>query len=214
MVLMSPFAGQQWRRRYREQACGHREGESGTNGESSINIYTLSHIRQKKALVTRSYLTLCDPMDCSPPGSSVHGISQGKNTGVGSHSLLLGIFLIQGSRSPAWQADSLPSEPPGEAPIRRMAGEQLLYNSGSPLWCCEMTWRDGQGGGREGSYGGYGGRGCMYNYVQLTLLYGRNQHNIVQIKTTTANLSQIKPVFHSKLLATPHFVRSLKRPQL
>ena len=54
----------------------------------------------------------------------------------------------------------------------------------------------------------------MYNYVQLTLLYGRNQHNIVQIKTTTINLSQIKPVFHSKLLATPRFVRSLKSPQL
>ena len=27
-----------------------------------------------KALVTQSCLTLCDPMDCSPPGSSVHGI--------------------------------------------------------------------------------------------------------------------------------------------
>ena len=29
--------------------------------------------------------TLCDPMDCSPPGSSVH--SPGKNTGVGCHAL-------------------------------------------------------------------------------------------------------------------------------
>ena len=27
-------------------------------------------------LVTQLYLTLCDPVDCSPPGSSVHGISQ------------------------------------------------------------------------------------------------------------------------------------------
>ena len=26
--------------------------------------------------VSQSCLTLCDPMDCSPPGSSVHGISQ------------------------------------------------------------------------------------------------------------------------------------------
>ena len=24
------------------------------------------------------YLTLCDPMDCSPPGSSVHGILQAR----------------------------------------------------------------------------------------------------------------------------------------
>ena len=37
------------------------------------------------------------PMDCSPPGFSVHGNSPGKNTGVGCHSLLQGIFLIQGS---------------------------------------------------------------------------------------------------------------------
>ena len=29
-----------------------------------------------RVLVTQSCLTLCDPMDCSPPGSSVHGISQ------------------------------------------------------------------------------------------------------------------------------------------
>ena len=35
-------------------------------------------------LVTRSCLTLCDPMDCSPPGSSVHGDSLGENTGVGA----------------------------------------------------------------------------------------------------------------------------------
>ena len=28
--------------------------------------------------VTQSCLTLCDPMDCSPPGSSVHGISRGR----------------------------------------------------------------------------------------------------------------------------------------
>ena len=32
----------------------------------------------KKVLVTKSCLTLCDPMDCSSPGSSVHGISQAR----------------------------------------------------------------------------------------------------------------------------------------
>ena len=30
----------------------------------------------------------CDPMDCSLPGSSIHGDSLGKNTGVGGHALL------------------------------------------------------------------------------------------------------------------------------
>ena len=44
----------------------------------------------------QSCLTLCNPMDCSPPGSSIHGDSPGKNTGVGCHSLLQGIFPTQG----------------------------------------------------------------------------------------------------------------------
>ena len=33
-------------------------------------------------------LTLSDPMDCSPPGSSIHGIFQERVTGVGCHCLL------------------------------------------------------------------------------------------------------------------------------
>ena len=36
--------------------------------------------------------TLCDSIDCSPPGSSVHGDSPGENTRVVSHVLLQGIF--------------------------------------------------------------------------------------------------------------------------
>ena len=36
-------------------------------------------------------------MDCSLPDSSVHGESPGKNTGVGRHALLQGIFPTQGS---------------------------------------------------------------------------------------------------------------------
>ena len=47
--------------------------------------------------VTQSCLTLCHPLDCNPPGSSVHGDSPGKNTGVGCHALLHGIFPTQGS---------------------------------------------------------------------------------------------------------------------
>ena len=35
-------------------------------------------------------------MDCSPPGYSVLGDSPGKNTGVGCHALLQGIFLTEG----------------------------------------------------------------------------------------------------------------------
>ena len=50
-------------------------------------------------LVSQSNPTLCNPMDCSPPGSSVHGNSLGKNTGVGCHALIQGLFLTQGSNS-------------------------------------------------------------------------------------------------------------------
>ena len=49
-------------------------------------------------------------MDCSPSGSSVRGDSPGKNTGVGCHFLLQGIFLTQGSNPSLlyWQVDSVP----------------------------------------------------------------------------------------------------------
>ena len=57
-----------------------------------------------------------DPMDCSPPGSSVHGDSPGKNTGVGSHSLLQGIFLTRDQTLVSCIAESLPSESP-EKPL-------------------------------------------------------------------------------------------------
>ena len=45
--------------------------------------------------VAQSCPALCNCMDCSPPGSSVHGIFTRKNTGVGCHFLLQGIFPIQ-----------------------------------------------------------------------------------------------------------------------
>ena len=58
-------------------------------------------------------------MDCSLPDSSVHGDSPGKNTGVGCHALLQGIFPTKGSNPSLlcllhWQACSLPLVPPGK----------------------------------------------------------------------------------------------------
>ena len=46
-------------------------------------------------LVAQLCPTLCNPMGCSLPGSSVHGDFPGKNIGVGCHSLLQGIFPTQ-----------------------------------------------------------------------------------------------------------------------
>ena len=49
------------------------------------------------SLVAESRLILCDPMDYSPQGSSVHGNFPGKNAGVGCHFLLHRIFPIEGT---------------------------------------------------------------------------------------------------------------------
>ena len=46
-------------------------------------------------LVIQSYPTLCNLVDCSPPGSSVPGDSPGKNTRVDCHALFQGIFSTQ-----------------------------------------------------------------------------------------------------------------------
>ena len=50
-----------------------------------------------KVLAIQSCPTLCDPMDCNLPGSSVHGILLARILEwIASHSLLQGIFLTQG----------------------------------------------------------------------------------------------------------------------
>ena len=55
-------------------------------------------------------------MDCNLSGSSFHGDSPDKNTGVGCHTLLQGYFPNPGiePRSPTFQVDCLPAEPPGK----------------------------------------------------------------------------------------------------
>ena len=68
-----------------------------------------------QVLITQSFLILCDPLDCSPPDSTIHGILQAR---------ILEWVTIPFSedlpspeiepRCPALQADSLPSEPPGK----------------------------------------------------------------------------------------------------
>ena len=85
-------------------------------------------------LVAQSCPTLCNPLDCSPPGSSVHGDSPGKNTGVGCHSLLLGIFLTQESDLCLlcllhWQAGSLLLVPPGKPTFTKGIMSQI-HDSG------------------------------------------------------------------------------------
>jgi len=74
------------------------------------------------------------PWTTGLPGSSVHGDSPSKNTGVDCHALLQGIFPGIEPRSPALQADSLPSELPGK-PID-CVGEDLEERLCTVLFVC------------------------------------------------------------------------------
>ena len=110
--------------------CSLVWGQLGLSFGNSICSYTavITEKDKSKTFVIKPWVcakwlqscrTLCDPLDCSPPGSSVHGDSPGKNTGVGCHAVLQAIFPTQGSMSPALQADSLPlsngEKPPYQA---------------------------------------------------------------------------------------------------
>ena len=82
------------------------------NWEIKIDIYICLCIKQTKSEIAQSCLTLCNPMDCNLPGSSLHGMFQAR---------VLKWVAISFSRdlpnpgveprSPALQADALPSEP-------------------------------------------------------------------------------------------------------
>ena len=69
---------------------------------NKIENYKITRMETSKVssavlcLVAQLCPTLYDPTDYGPPGSSVHGNSPGKNTGVGCHTLLQGIFPTQG----------------------------------------------------------------------------------------------------------------------
>ena len=84
-------------------------------GEKGVNNQSMEDLCCCRCLVTKQSPTLSDPMDCSPPGSSVRGILS-KSTGVGCHVLLQGIFLTQGLNpcllSPALVGGFSTTEPP------------------------------------------------------------------------------------------------------
>ena len=65
-----------------------REVKSKGEKERSMCLCVCVHVCAcvctSARLVVQSCPTLCDPMDCSPPGPSVHGDSPSKNTGVGT----------------------------------------------------------------------------------------------------------------------------------
>ena len=58
--------------RLRDTGSGEK-GEDGTDGETSMETYTLLLLKSLQLC-----LTLCDPIDSSLPGSSIHGIFQAR----------------------------------------------------------------------------------------------------------------------------------------
>ena len=77
------------------------------------SLLSLPSAAAVKALVAQPCLTLCDPMDGSLPGSSVHGILQTRILEWVAMPSSRGFFPTQGL-SPSllhWQGDYLPSEP-------------------------------------------------------------------------------------------------------
>ena len=65
------------------------------------------YMYESESEVAQSCPTLCDPMDCSLPGSSLHGILQARVLEWVAIFLLQGIFLTQGSKMNMYTRASL-----------------------------------------------------------------------------------------------------------
>ena len=97
------------------QPCGHTPHPHARPDVDTQDTCILSHVQ-----------LFATPWTCSLPGSSVHGASPGKSTGVGCHLFLQGIIPTQGSNLCLlhWQADFLPLSHLG---IPRTPGSHLKY---------------------------------------------------------------------------------------
>ena len=87
--------------------------------------------------VAQSCPTLCDPVDCNPPDSSVHGILQARTMGFSRQEYWSGLpFPPPGDlpdpgiepATPASQADAFTSEPPGKS----WASQSPPFTAASP----------------------------------------------------------------------------------
>jgi len=94
-----------------------------TDIDITLEDQIVSQDYKKLKLVAQLCPTLCNPMDCSPPGSSVHGVLQARIlewVAIPFSKILPNPGIKPGS--PVLQADSLPSELP-----RLYNKRQMLY---------------------------------------------------------------------------------------
>ena len=105
-----------------------------------INPLSVVSFAVQFSSVAQSCLTLCNPMDCSLPGFSVHGIFQVRVPEW------VAITFSRGSsqprdrtRVPALQADTLPSEPPGKPSTNKALQLTALTQSDISFFNCLLT---------------------------------------------------------------------------
>ena len=81
---------------------------------------TYSRLVQQKlwSEVTQLCMTLCDPMDCSPPGSSVHGIFQAR--------------ILEWAAVPVSRESS---QPRNQTQVSYIAGVFTVWATEKPIWC-------------------------------------------------------------------------------
>ena len=82
--------------------------------------------------------------------------------------------------------------------VCKIVNGKPLYSTGSSARCSEMTCKGELGRGWEGNPRG---RGCVFTYGWFTLLYSRNQHNIVkQLYSNLKKRNKIRHTFKNRML--------------
>ena len=96
-LLQNLYVGQKEAVPYTELLTGSKLGKESDEAVYCHSVQFICRVKVK-VFVPQLCPTLCDTMDCNRPGSSVRDFS-GKNTRVGSHSLLQRMFPTQGLNS-------------------------------------------------------------------------------------------------------------------
>ena len=168
-----------------ENSSGHRTGKGQFSFQSQRKAMPG---KEKESEVTQSCPTLCDPMDCSLPGSSVHGIF------LAIVLEWIAISFSSGSSPPrAWTLvsrivdDALPSEPPT---IRQMCSFSILTRQCSKLPASlqqYMNWElpDVQAGFIKG-------RGTRYQIANIHWIIEKARE--FQKTCTSASLTTLRPL--------------------
>ena len=125
--------------RYQQRGEGFLIWEDSSNGVAGYQRRNLSHhsrkVRESESEVAQLCPTLCNTMDCSLSGSSVHGTFQARVLEW------IAISFSRGSSRPRnWtqvsrmRADALPSEPPGKWEAKGSASLVIKWvGQGAPL---------------------------------------------------------------------------------